>query len=46
MCPYSLTIVLEIKNTNYHYAVIKERAAMPQGCELPKELLARKRASP
>ena len=46
VCPYSLTIVLEIKNTNYHYAVIKERAAMPQGCELPKELLARKRASP
>ena len=46
MCPYSLTIVLEIKNTNYHYAVIKEQTAMPQGCELPEELLARKRASP
>ena len=34
VCPYSLIFITEIKNTNYHYAVIKERAAVPQGCQL------------
>ena len=31
-CALVLLIRTEIKNTNYHYAVIKEQAAVPQGC--------------
>ena len=53
VCPYSListfiyqSISTEIKNTNYHYAVIKERAAVAAGLRLPKERLAQCMPSP